>query len=202
MAQGVWPGNIPGKRNVLCSDWLTLPFQDRSFDVVIGDGSLNCLPFPKMLRALAASIRRVLRDDSILAVRCFVRPESPESPEAIFADMLRGAIPTFHHCKFRLLMAAQQSAEQGVRVSDVYWLWTGRNFDRKLLASRAGWDARSIDSIELYRNKNTVHTFPTLAEFRSVLRELFEEVSISVPTYNLGERCPTLVLRPRAGDAV
>jgi SAM-dependent methyltransferase len=203
MAQAVWPGDVPGRRQVVCSDWLALPLHDRCCDVVIADGSLNCVPFPNGLRALAASVRRAMRDDGILAVRCFVRPASPERPEDIFADMLRGTIPSFHHCKFRLLMAMQKSTEQGVQVGETHRLWTNQNFDRTLLAFGPGWDARDIDTIELYRNKSTVHSFPTLAELRSVLADFFDEVSLLIPSYNLGERCPTLVLRPRdSGDSV
>ena len=40
-----------------------------------------------------------------------------------------------------------------------------------------------------------VHVFPTLAEFRSVLHEFFDEVSASTPSYSLGDRCLRFVLR-------
>ena len=138
-----------------------------------------------------------MSDDGILILRCYIQPAVQERPEDVFAEIFREPIPSFHHFKFRLLMAMQPSTQAGIAVHEVYRYWAGRNMDTRLLTSRAGWEQSAIDTIELYRHSVTVHTFPTLAEYRSVLLEFFDEISLSSPPCNLGERCPILVLRPR-----
>jgi hypothetical protein len=64
------------------------------------------------------------------------------------------------------------------------------------LSLRTGWERREIETIELHNGPNTIHTFPTIDELRSVLEEYFGEIRKCVPTYPGGNLCPTLVLRP------
>ncbi len=198
MAQTIWPGNIPAWRWAVCGDWLALPRREASCEVVIGDGSANCVRYPHGLRALAENVRSVLRDDGVLILRCFAQPASKETPEQVFSDMFRSRIPSFHHFKFRLLMAMQPSAEQGIPVNDVYRKWVSSNIEQDWLMSRTGWENRAIETIHAYRDREVVHTFPTLAELRGVLLEFFDEISSSTPAYFLGERCPRFVLTPRS----
>lgn len=197
MAQAVWPGNVPSGRQVVCGDWCALPVQGSSCHLAIGDGSLNCLRYPDGFHAAAEALRDVLSDDGLLVLRCYTQPVAQERPEEVFEDMLRGAIPSFHHFKFRLLMALQPSTCQGIAVSEVYRFWAERNADARGLMARSGWEKQAIEMIELYRGSDTVHTFPTLSEFRSVLHEFFDEISVHTSSYNLGERCPILVWKPR-----
>ena len=197
MAQALWSRDVPRNRWVVCGHWLAMPRRDRSCDVVIGDGSMNCVRYPDDFRAVAAEVCRLLRDDGIFVSRCFLQPAVPERPEDVFADLFRTTIPSFHHFKFRLLLAMQRSTQEGIPVKDVYRFWASRNVDLDLLISRTGWERSAIETMELYRDQGTVHTFPTLPEWRSVLLEFFDEISLSTPSYNLGECCPTLVLRRR-----
>ncbi len=193
MVAGVWPSDIPGRRLAVCGDWLRLPCRESGFHLAVGDGSANCVRYPGALQTVARALRGALCPNGIAALRCYVQPDEQESPDAVLEEMYRGAIPTFCHLKFRLLMALQPSARQGVAVADVYRFWASRSVD----VSRTGWPAREVETIELYKDKDTVHTFPTMTEFREVFSECFEEVSVLTPSYSLGERCPTLVLRPR-----
>jgi SAM-dependent methyltransferase len=197
MAQIIWPGDIPGKRWAICGDWLDLPRGAASSAVVIGDGSANCVKFPEGLRELAENIRRVMRPDGILLLRCFVQPEVKERPEDVFSDLVGLRVASFHHFKFRLLMAMQRRSSEGIVLHDVYEEWMKNRIDEEWLAERTGWEARGIGTIHNYRDKGSVHTFPTLSEFRTVLHEYFDEVAISIPTYSTGERCPRLMLRQR-----
>jgi SAM-dependent methyltransferase len=197
MAQAVWPGNIPGKRWVVCGDWLALPRPNSSCDVVIGDGSLNCVRFPDGLRAVAKNVNDVLDPDGVLLFRCFVRPTTKELPEDVFSDLVHARIPSVNHFKFRLLMAMQSSAENGISVHDVYEKWADSDIDQEALMARTGWDKRAFQSIELYKGQDVIHTFPAIEELRSVLHEFFEECSVSTPAYPLGERCPRFILRKR-----
>jgi hypothetical protein len=197
MAQAVWPGNIPGKRWVACGDWLALPRPNSSCDVVIGDGSLNCLRYPDGFRAVAKNIRDLLHEDGVLLFRCFVQPVTKELPEEIFSDLVQARIPSINHFKFRLLMAMQPSIDQGISVRDVYKKWMDSAIDKEQLMARTGWEKGAFRSIELYRDQDAVHTFPTVTELRAVLLEFFDETSVSIPAYPLGERCPRFVLRKR-----
>ena len=195
MAQAVWPGNIPGKRWVVCGDWLALPRPNSSCDVVIGDGSLNCVRFPDSLRAVAKNVRDVLDEDGIFLLRCFVQPAAMELPEDVFSDLVQARIPSVNHFKFRLLMAMQLGTEDGVSVRDVYAKWLDSDIDQEALMARTGWDKRAFLSIELYKGQDVIHTFPAIEELRAVLHEFFEECSVSTPAYPLGERCPRFILR-------
>jgi SAM-dependent methyltransferase len=197
MAQAVWPGDIPDRRWAVCGNWLDLPLRQGSCHLVFGDGSLNCLRYPGDFRSVAATISHVLSDHGVFVLRCYVRPDKREAPEDIFTEALSGRIPSFHHFKFRLLMAMQPSAGQGVAVKEVYDLWAKRNLERQLMNCHAGWMKKDVDTIQLYHDSYTVHTFPTMAEWREVLSEFFDEVSVSTPKYDTGDRCPTLVMRPR-----
>src|SRR6185295_7215272 len=109
MAQALWSRDVPRNRWVACGNWLAMPRRDRSCDVVIGDGSVNCVRYDDF-RGVASEVRRLLRDDGVFVLRCYVQPAVQERPEDVFADMFCAAIPSFHHFKFRLLMAMQQSA--------------------------------------------------------------------------------------------
>jgi SAM-dependent methyltransferase len=197
MAQAVWPGNIPGKRWVVCGDWLALPRPNSSCDVVIGDGSLNCVRFPDGLRAVAKNVRDASHPDGVLLFRCFVQPASKELPKDVFSDLVHARIPSVNHFKFRLLMAMQSSTENGISVHDVYEKWVDSDIDQEALMARTGWDKRAFQSIELYKGQDVIHTFPAIEELRSVLQEFFEECSVSTPAYPLGERCPRFILRKR-----
>jgi len=184
---------LAGRRWALQGDWLALPLRDSSCDVVIGDGVAICLRYPDGLRALARSLRRVLKSDGVIALRSYVQLAAPERPEDVIAGLDEN--PSFHHFKLRLAMAMQPAAAEGVAVNDVYNYWAGCGFDKDRLMCRTGWPRETIETIELYRGVDTVHTFPTLAELRLVLREYFSESAIFTPSYFLGERCPTLVLQ-------
>ena len=197
MIRCVWPGTGMEGKWAVCGDWHSLPRREGSCDLVAGDGSFNCLRYPSGYRALAAGVHTALREDGVFVLRCYLRPELQESPEQVAARITE--FPSFHHFKFCLLMAMQRDVREGIAVDRVYQFWEGLKPDAAALAERAGWGSQDVGTIEFYRGTRTVHTFPTLLELRAVLRECFEEVSLTVPTYPLGERCPTLVLKPLRG---
>ena len=198
MMQAVWPGNIRRRRAAVLADWRTLPLRESSCDVVVGDGSFSCVRYPQGFRTVAAEVRRVLRRDGILVLRCYVQPPAQERKEDVMEDLWRGAVPSFHWFKFRLLMAMQESSEQGTLVDRVYRFWASQNIDEAALVAQTGWDPAGIRTIALYRGRDTVHTFLTMAELRAALGEFFADITILTPPQALGERCPILVARPRS----
>jgi SAM-dependent methyltransferase len=194
MARAVWPGNVAGIRNVVCGDWLSLPRRPSSCDVVIGDGSINCLRYPGGFDDFAAAVSSVLRPNGVLILRVYLQAVPRESADDVLSDA--GSISSFHALKLRLLMAMQKTAFDGVAVNDVYRWWRERNIDLRLLPNADGWAKTDIGTIEFYRGSSSIYSFPTLSELRSQLLEFFDEVSISVPPHDMGERCPVLVLKP------
>ena len=200
MVRAVWPRDLARSRVAVCADWSALPLPKSWCDVVVGDGSFSCLRYPHGFRAVAAEARRILRANGRLMVRCYIQPPERERPEDVVADLLGGAIPSFHWFKFRLLMALQESTVRGTPVDEVYRYWASQHIDEAALIAQTGWDEPGIRMIELYRATDTVHTFSTLAELRAVLLEFFDEVDIETPSEIMGDRCPILLARPRGNQ--
>ena len=201
MAKSVWPGDIPGRRAMVCADWLASPRKEASSDVVIGDGSINCLTYPAGFRALAETVSGVLRGHGLLLLRCYLQGVPRESAEQIHTQALNGAVGSFHAFKLRLLMALQQTARDGVAVNDVHQ-WVSRNVDLPALPRRTGWARSAVETIQYYRDSTTVYAFPTLDELRSELLPRFEEVSLLIPGHEMGPRCPILVFQVRNSGAL
>jgi SAM-dependent methyltransferase len=199
MLRSAWPPNGTGTRFGVRANWLRLPLPLSSVHMAIGDGSLNCVRHPEAANVVCQSLRGVLTLDGLLVLRCFVRPEQPETPEQIFDDMFRGAIPTFSQFKFRLFLAMRQDLRSGLAVDDLYRLWASYSIDPVRLAAQTRWPLAEIETVENFRDSSTVHTFPTLAEFRCLLHEHFDEAGMIAPSYPLGRHCPILILRPHSG---
>ena len=82
-------------------------------------------------------------------------------------------------------------------LDDVYGAWKAAAVEVDAMATLNGWRPDVVDSILRYEGKRARYTFPTLRQARDVLSAHFDEVSIRHPGYQLGDRCPVVVLRPR-----
>jgi hypothetical protein len=47
MIRSVWPGRLRPRDEALCADWLRLPLAGESVDLVLSDGCLSTLPYPR-----------------------------------------------------------------------------------------------------------------------------------------------------------
>jgi hypothetical protein len=63
------------------------------------------------------------------------------------------------------------------------------------LAEQTGWPRNEIDTIDAYAGSDTVYTFPSLHTIERTCRGFFAVDSVTWPRYELGDRCPTVVLR-------
>jgi SAM-dependent methyltransferase len=196
MISGVWPAALKGA-TVQCGDWAALPLADDSQHIVIGDGCFVVLEYPTAWQATLREVRRVLRTDGIFIMRFFLRPLITETVVAVIGDLLAARIGNFHVFKWRLAMALHGTLEQGVCLADVWHAWHAAVPDAQALAARLGWPLESVRTIDNYRDVASRYTFPTLAEARAILAPLFLETACHFPNYELGDRCPTLVCRPR-----
>ncbi len=181
-------------RRALAGDWRQLPLADASIDLAAGDGCTTMLRFPADYTALAAQLRRVLRPAGTVVLRIFAAPDSPETLADVRAAL--GSIGSFDVLKWRIAMAIQSPA-RAVPVAAIRDAFAAIVPDRAALAERTGWARAAIDTIDNYAGSPAVYSFPTLGEVRDVLAPELVEIACHVPDYELGDRCPTLVLRRR-----
>jgi hypothetical protein len=190
MIEEVWPAKESNTKLAVEAEWTRLPFRPCSFDIVIGDGSLSSLGFPRKQSEFLASVRNVMRCNGLLVMRFFVQRDEPERPETVFKDLAAGRIGNFHVFKWRLTMSLQATASEGVRVNKVWKAWN----DAGVITD---WPRQEVKTIDTYRGSDHCLTFTTMREIREVHAPIFEERECIVPGYELGERCPILVYSPR-----
>ena len=196
MIDQVWPGDT-GSRRAICADWLDAPFQDQYFDLAIGDGCLAAVGHGDELSRLLASIHRCLRRDGYLMMRLFCRPDVAETPDEVFAALESGAIGSFHAFKWRLAMALQGLAEApDVAVDAVWQTWNAARIDWQALAEARGWAPAEVATMDFYRGSPARYNFMRYdAAIGHLARAGFDLVAKRAGSYELAERCPTVLLR-------
>jgi hypothetical protein len=195
MIQFVWPGSKASSERVVHGDWLDPPLPPRSFDFVVGDGVLSMLPFDGGYGRLAAAMASIAKAGATWNLRLYVRADRPESPANVIDDLMAMKIGSFHAFKLRLAMAIHGVDDaNGVRVADVWRYWEAARVDVSKLVEH-GWPLEVIRMIEAYRDSPACYTFPPLEAVLAVLRQFAEVTAVSHPTYEMGERCPSVSLR-------
>jgi hypothetical protein len=163
-------------------------------DLVLGDGSLSCLPDANGIAVVLRQLATVLDDGRHIVTRVFVRPETAETPGQVVDAMRSGNIGNFAVFKWRLLMALHGPGAEGVQLKTVYDAVCDAIPDRAALARTLGWSLESINTIDAYRTASWRYFFPRPSQFRELAAVDFLEMDCHVPTYELGEQCPTFVL--------
>ncbi len=183
------------RASAMQGDWLDLPFQEDTFDMVIGDGCLTLLTYPMQYERLFSQLHRVLSPKGKVAIRLFVSPDKAERPEYVCDEAMRGHIKSFHAFKWRLSMAlAAMNKNQNVAVSDTWTTFDRLLLDRALLAASSGWTIQDIETIDVYRHSDAIYSHPTLSQVRDSASAFFNEKELLFGQYELAERCPILVL--------
>jgi hypothetical protein len=196
MVHALWAGSVPGRRTVVCGDWLAPPLPNGLVDLAVGDGSVNSLRSSDEVHRLAANVSLILKRRGAWFLRCYVQPSVKEQPQEVFDALHRRQISSCHHFRMRLLMAVQENTLTGVSLAEVHRHWEQRDRHASL-PSGLGWEQPAVDLIEFYAGSETRYWFPTLALLREILHQYFEEDAIHFSRGELDERCPTLVLRTR-----
>jgi SAM-dependent methyltransferase len=196
MIQNLWPHHCLSNAAALCSDWSELPLVDGYADLVMADGSFIFLAFPGEYHRLARELARILAPGGIVVVRLFVPPDNKESVEDIYKDLWDGHIGNFNTFKWRLAMALTDSSDFSVCVNDVWESWNAHIDSAELLADRLGWSLPVIRMVERYRGcVSTRYSFPPLNMISDALAPLFSQEQLSTPTYQDGNRYPTVCFR-------
>jgi len=202
MMERVWPGDDLPKRRAVCADWFDPGFSPGPVDVVICDGVLAPLRFPREVRSLAARARAWLADDGILVMRSFVLPAQHEPPDAVLDDLRANRIESFHGFKLRLAMAMQESTESGVRVGDAFDAWVDARVDRPALLAATGWPPEALETIRPWEGKDARLSFPSAEALATVMDEHFACDDERCVAHELGERCPIARYRPRRSSRI
>lgn len=197
MIDRVWPGFPNPGEGALCANWLDLPLENNSRNLVVSDAPFGVLPYPNIYKKLLQSVRNVLTSNGIFAFRIFILPDQTEPLEQIFWEAREGKIGNFHAFKLRLLMAMQPDTETGVCIGDVWDYWVKKRINYHELANQTGWPIGHLETMKAYKNQTDTYHFPTFGMFRSLMKnENFKEIRFFRPEYELGDRCPTFVYRP------
>jgi hypothetical protein len=186
----------PMQVSAVCADWRALPVSCGQIDVALADGSLSML-YEQGMRQTLAQIAGSLSRHGRFIVRAFVRPEQRETTQQVCDDLLRGRIGSVHAAKWRLAMALHGSLGEGVLLDAVWRAFREAIPRNESLAARTGWSDEAINTVDAYRDVAERFFFPTLAELRTLLAGSFRELRCHIPTYELGSRCPTLVMAAR-----
>lgn len=164
----------PGRR-VVVADWLRMPFEDASFDFVVGDGCNPSLGSREALHEWLTEIARVLAPGGRFAHRYFVRPFSP----GLERDCLGPA--GFHAIKIRLAAFIASSNQGVVRLGDVYDAFP---------ANLGRWTKDELSTLEPYRGSDVRYYLPTEDQIR---HPDLVRVAADCPSYGLGHMFPVVV---------
>jgi len=195
MIHGVWPGE---RGQTICGDWLAMPLAPESRDVVFCDGGVTALPYPDGTSRLVASLQHVLALGGVCALRLYVPPAQREPAAAVLEDLLAGRIANLNLLKLRLGMSLQVDPRTGVELRAIWNAIHAAAPDFCALAARIGWDIDHLCAINTYRDSAVRYYFPTAEQVLAVFAERapnFALQQLRRPSYELGERCPMIVLR-------
>jgi len=194
MIDAVWPGPKEAAR---CMDWLDLALPDGSRDVALCDGGLHLLAYPQEQRRLARVLAGALSAGGLCILRLFVPPPQRESPDAVLKDLTEGRIPNLNILKLRLGMSLMDSAADGVELGAVWRAVHAAAPDLEELAAAIGWSVEHMLALNTYRGSTIRYHFVTVDQVRDLFCAGpggFRVQGIRVPSYELGEQCPTIVL--------
>ncbi|AOY80925.1 class I SAM-dependent methyltransferase [Moorena producens JHB] len=197
MIRKVWPEKKVPRGRAILGNWLELPLADHSSDVVLGDGCFTLLDYCDGYQKMLSEILRVLKPEGLFAIRFFLRPSPPESVTTIFEELRAKYIGNFHVFKWRLAMALQKNIEDGIPMNNVFKFWKKEVSEPKKLLDDLNWPIEVLSTIYIYENSPSVYTFPTLNEVRKLFASQFIELFCYFPDYELGERCPTMIFKPK-----
>lgn len=195
MIDAVWPGP---RDAVVCANWTDPPLESGSRDMALCDGGIHLLSYPHDHHNLVGALRRVVAPGGLCVFRLFVPPRQREQPGTVLRDLLAGRISNPNILKLRLGMALQEDKEQGVQLGKVWDAIHQVAPDLSHLAERIGSRPEPWLAIRSYRNCPNRYHFLSVAEVCRLFCDDpggFTMEKVQVPSYELSERCPTVVFR-------
>lgn len=196
MLEQVWPGFPNRGQGAVVADWLALPLEAGSRDIVLGDGSFTPFDFPNGHIDLFRAIHRVLSPQGRAVIRFFLQSNRSETTQAVLRDVLCGYNENFHVLKWRFTMSLQTSVQAGVRLACVFRHWEAAGIGDQMI-QQGLYHPDVMATMDWYQDREQRYTFPTLTDLRHAFEPWFHERSICFPSYPLGDRFPVITLEPR-----
>ncbi|MEM7134191.1 MAG: class I SAM-dependent methyltransferase [Chloroflexota bacterium] len=197
MIDQVWPRKQVQRGRAICGNWRELDLPDSSCDMVVGDGSFVLLDYQNDYKVVLSEIFRVLKPQGFLSLRIFLNLDQPENVKHVFTQLKSSSIGNFHVFKWRLAMALQNNVENELTTRRVLECWQQEIPEPEELMNELGWSIDVLKTINVYEKSESILTFPTLRQIRDLFSSKFVEEVCNFPTYELGERCPSILFQVR-----
>lgn len=197
MIDYVWPGP---RQAALCTDWLSLELPENSRDIVLCDGGMHLLSYPHEQQRLVHILHGVLSDQGLCILRLFVPPSHRESPDTVLQDLVEGRISNLNVLKLRLGMSLLDTVAGGVELGKIWSAIQVIASDLEGLATKIGWPLEHMLAINTYRGSKERYYFVTIDQVTGMFCDNpggFEVHRLHMPSYELGDQCPTIVLQRR-----
>jgi SAM-dependent methyltransferase len=198
MIRSIWYTSALHAKGAAAGDWAKMPVRDRSFDLVVGDGSFVFWAWPDGYRCLLDQAVRALKPAGRLIARFHVRPEVPETPAQVFGELAAGRIGSFNTFKWRLVVAVHGNSADGVRIGDVWNAWRASGVDAERLAAEQRWPLPVINTIDAYRDAPIRYFIPRVEELHALLAERLRQIASHTPGYEDGGRFRIVALERSA----
>ncbi|MES2957447.1 MAG: hypothetical protein V4792_04615 [Pseudomonadota bacterium] len=192
MVRRVWPGDVADQRRALVGDWMRFA-PDETPSLVLTDGAPVFFADPQVL---FERVRTLLAPDGAFVVRAFCAPPQRERVDDVLADARHGAIENFHLFKWRIAMALQEQAREGVAQQRVWSVIHAADIDFEALP-QPGFSARAVSTLRFYREQAGTLHFPTRQAYSRMLRESFDRVE-SAHAGHCGGECFSVFLARKA----
>jgi hypothetical protein len=195
MIDNIWPGP---RNTAILAHWTDMPLQAASRDILLCDGGINQLTYPHGLHQFIKLLFKIIVPDGLCILRLFVPPKERETFDKVFQDLLDGKIPDMNHLKLRLWMAMYKDITQSLPLKHVWDTFHQVAPDFNDLASQIGWPLEHLLLINTHRDSRLKFIFPSVDEVSHLFCQNpggFKLETVRVPTYELGEFCPTVVFR-------
>jgi len=186
MIRSIWYTSAPHAKGAAAGDWAKLPVRDRSFDLILGDGSFAFWAWPEGYRSLLDQAVRALKPSGRLIARFSIRPDLPETPAQVFAELAAGRIGGFNTFKWRLVVAVHGDNPDGVRLGDVWSAWRKSGVDAERLANERCWPLAVIQTIDAYQDAPIRYFLPRAEELHALIGERLREIACHTPGYEGG----------------
>jgi len=202
MIDHVWPG---GKNQAQQCNWLDLPVTENSRDVVLLDGGLMLLSWPKDQIELLEEIQRVLKEGGIFIVRLFDPDRSQESLSDVLNDLENKKIPDLNALKFRLWLVLHHDLEEGIRPHKV-WQIINDFADGNLesFAESMKWPKAHVLALRNHKDSKRLYFMTGVQELVELCHQSgfsMECLSVSYPDHEFGQITPVAVFRKRKSPA-
>ena len=195
MIEGVWPGDN-NKRRAVLGDWRNMPFDDQSFDIVLGDNSMSLTAFPDQTEVVLSEIKRVLRPGARAIIRWFFAPEDVPNDEEIISFAMNRCDGKLEALRWRLAMhAAQLTPGPSMYTGEAFDLFCRLFPDPKALQKANGWDDKTFSRIHFYRDGKLQLYFPTQHKAHATISKYFSKIMyVESGGYPMSEFGPLVVL--------